>query len=497
MARELKEPRDFGWLGPTGVATRIFGSGEGVASRRIILLLIALSSGLLFLVGLLAVRTTSSAVVVAPVLLIAGSVILAACRGRPWALRACMVVFILTIDASFRGTASSPTAFDAQAFVKMMVAGGVLVVGLANLPASMRYFRSVPAIALAVYLALAVASAAYAPEPMFTLIHAVSFVGLFLFTGALVARLSFRDIMTTALVVLGFHVLLALAFAPLGKVPPAWMISGDGGTVFRLQGFVGHPLRLADVASLGVLCAWVMWLQGWLQLRLLVVVLALGAATLVLAHERMPVAACLLALMSLGRYRPLAAWCVLGLVIAGLFSAMFAPAIINGLAAAVSRGGGAEEIFTLTGRVEVWRQSLLIAADRPFFGYGFSSAVHVFAERYHVARGYALPTGAEGTLPQSLIGLGVIGTAFLVVTLISMLAFSIRNRDSMLNPFICYMFFTGITTSNAIGRSVNGATLFWMLAICLIATAVRSPARSNHVRFPAPRPLISAGAASD
>lgn len=476
MARESAEIRHSVWLDVSGVASRIFGSGDGVASRRIILVVIALSSGLLFAAGLLAVRSTSAAVVVAPVLLIAGSVIFAASRGRPWALKTWMVVFVLVIDSSIRGSPASPLSLDAQVLVKMLVIAGMMVVGLANLPASTRYFRSVPAAALWLYLALAVASSLYAPEPMFTLVHAVSFVAVFLFAGALVARLSFRDIMSTALVVLGVHVVLALAFAPLGKVPPVWMISGDGGTVFRLQGLVGHPLRLADVASLWVLCAWVMWLQGWLQLRLLFIVLALGAVTLVLAHERMPVAACILSLMSLGRYRPLAAWGVSALVLAGLFSAVLAPDIINGLAAAVSRGGQAEEIWTLTGRLEVWRQSLIIAADRPLFGYGFSSAMHVFAERYHVPRGYSLPSGAEGTLPQSLIGLGVVGTLLLVLTLASLIVFAVKNRDSVLNPFICYTFFTGITTSNAIGRSVNGATLFWMVAICLLAAAASKSA---------------------
>lgn len=488
MAWRSEEIRDYGWPGLSGVASRIFQSGDGVMFRWAALAVIAVSFGTLFVAGVAMDKVAPGAVVAAPVLLIAGIVILAACRGQPWALRACMVVFILTIDSAVRGSPASPLTFDAQVLAKMLVTGGILIVGVANLPASMRYFRSVPAMALSLYLTLAVASCLYSPEPLFTLIHSVSFIAIFLFAGALVARLGFRDIMMTSLLVLGFHVVITLALAPLGRVPPVWMISGEGGNVVRLQGFVGHPLRLADVASLWILCAWVMWLQGWLRLRFLLIVLALGAVTLALAHERMPIAACLLGLMSLGRYRPLAVWFVLATALAALFAAILAPGIITAFATAISRGGGAEEIFTLTGRLELWRQSLIIFMDRPLFGFGFSAAGHVLAERYHVPRGGSLPSGAEGMIPQSLLSLGLIGTALLILTLVSLIVFAVRNRNSVLNPFICYAFFTGVTTASAIGRSVNGATLYWMMAICLVA-AFTVPHRSTPARRPAGLPL--------
>ena len=469
MLRESGQLRDPYRLGVFGFASRWLGSGDGTTFRWIAFGVIAAAFGILFVVGLAMDKAMPGAVIVAPVLMIAGFVILVACRGEPWALKACMVVFILVIDSAVRGSPASPLSFDTQVLVKMLVIAGILMVGLANLPASISYFRSVPATALSLYLILAVASSLYSPEPAFTLIHSVSFIAVFLFAGALVARLSFRDIMMTSLIVLGIHVVVTLACAPLGRVPPVWMISGEGGNIIRLQGFVGHPLRLADVAAIWVLCAWVMWLQGWLRLRFLVVILALGAITLALAHERMPIAACLLGLMSIGRFRPLAMWAVFALVLAALFSAIFAPGIVTGFATAISRGGGTEEIFTLTGRLELWRQSLVITMERPLFGFGFSAAGHVLAERYQVPRGGSLPSGAEGTIPQSLLSLGLIGTTLLVVTLVSLIVYAVRNRDSVLNPFICYAFFTGLTTASAIGRSVNGATLYWMMAVSLVA----------------------------
>jgi membrane-bound ClpP family serine protease len=91
---------------------------------------------LTILVGIYAERSHPGAVLAAPLLFGAGSVIVAACMGKRWALKICLFTLIVIGFMSFRSRDATDLSVDSSIIYRLAVWSAVFVIGLATLLAS-------------------------------------------------------------------------------------------------------------------------------------------------------------------------------------------------------------------------------------------------------------------------------------------------------------------------------------------------------------------------
>jgi O-antigen ligase len=376
------------------------------------------------------------------------------------------------MDATLRRTETRDVVIDPQIIIKFAIWMALFLVGLANLPASVRYFRSIPNFAIVTYFLMALLSALYSPFPKYTIGCAAGYLFTFVFMAAVVARLDFKSLLTTALLSLAAHVALSLVLLAIDPNLALW--TNWSGSDRRLTGMLGHPFRLADVAALFALSAWIMWRLNWLSMPALMLAFAMGVPALVLTNERTAIAAFMLSLLAFGQERKASIITLVGILAAGLIALFGVPDLLVNLASSVSRGDNADQGLSLTGRTHIWAISLDAFAHQPILGYGFASTRVLFATQWFDAFGRDQPPPhAHNVVIQSLFTMGIVGTFVLLVAMIGQLTFALRNRDAPINAFICYAFFSGLMNASPVGMTPNVMTIFWMAAFLLAAPAAR------------------------
>jgi O-antigen ligase len=429
---------------------------------------------LTILVGIYAERSHPGAVLAALLLFGAGSVVVPACMGKPWALKICLFTLIVVGFMSFRSRDSTDLSVDSSIIYRLAVWSAVFVIGLANLPASVRYFQNVPYLGLAAYLFLAAGSAIYSLTPTYTLGCAYSYFCMLVFMPAVVARLGIKESLRVAMLAVGTHVLIAVIL---------WFVAPDiviwrnwAGSEARLRGFMGHPTKMAEMAALFLLSALVMWRQQWLTTRAFAFVGLLGAFALFLTQTRSSIAAVALALFSTGRFRPASMAALTAVVLGGMIAVQAIPEALDAIARQASRGEDVEGTLTLTGRTHIWQESLRMFAERPLFGYGFAATRVLFANEFVVKGGSEgeAPPHAHNIVIQSLVTTGIIGTLLLLMPLVIPVIHSLRHRDGVANPLTWYVAIVGLAGLGPIGAAPQPLTLFWMLSLLMIQSTVPS-----------------------
>jgi O-antigen ligase len=424
---------------------------------------------IVFLACFYAERYQTGVVLASPMLLAAGIVVVAACMGRLWAMKICLFAVIFGMEFGIK-SAAGEGAGDASTAYKLAVWLTALVIGLVNLPASMRLLLNLPSLGLLAYLALAIASTTYSVDPRYTFGSAVAVLCLVPFAAAVVARLSVKELLVIFLLALGAHVALALV---LWFVAPGIAVWGRSwGSQIRLRGLTGHPASMGDVAGLCLVTALLLWRERWLSTQAAIGVAILDVAALLLSGTRSSMLGAALAMSSVGRYRPVAiVLCVISLF-GGLLVVYANPSALNAIAYEVARGDNADNVLTLSGRIHIWQQSLLLFEQRPLFGYGYASTRVLFLSEFTLDRSEGeTPPHAHNVIVQSLVTTGIVGTAILLIPLLYPVVHALRNGNSTVNPFVCFVMIMGMMSAAPIGVTPDLLTLVWMITLYLIRSA--------------------------
>jgi hypothetical protein len=443
---------------------------------------------LTILVGIYAEHFQPGAILAAPLLFGAGSVIVAACMGKPLVLKICLFALIVVGFMSLRHRDAMDLSVDTSIVYRLAVWSAALVIGLANLPASIRYFQNASYLGLAAYVLFAAASAIYSLTPTYTLGCAYGYLCMLLFMAAVVARLDLREVLYVAMLAVGTHVLVAVTL---------WFVAPDiaiwknwSGSEERLAGLLGHPFLMAEVTSLFLLSGLVMWRQRWLTTYVFAFVGLLGGFALLLTQTRSSIVAVAVALFSTGRFRPASIVALTVAFLSGVIAIYAVPGALDEIALQASRRGNVEGTLTLSGRMHIWQESLRMFAERPLFGYGYATTRTLFSGEFVTssAKGEA-PPHAHNIIVQSLVTTGLIGTLLLLIPLVVPLIHSMRHRDGLANPLIWCVVLTGFTGIGPIGGAPQVMTLFWMLSLLMTQAdkpatlAMQAANQSAQVRF--------------
>ena len=278
---------------------------------------------------------------------------------------------------------------------------------------------------LVAYLLLAAFSVMWTPVVAYTATRAIQLGTLLFLSYACVRALGpGRTIRALAISVVAYVVISLVAAAPL-----QWSEWTSGA---RLSWFAVHPIQVGTYAATGAILI-ITDLQfgdrADRRRRLKQGLLAFLVLVLVMAVSRGPILAFLVAAISISLLRrapSLAATAAISLFVlitlvvyntaSGLGGILdVAASSDNALLAFLFRGQSAEELATLTGRVELWEAMSVAFREHPVMGHGYQAT--------RVVGMAILPWAGEAHngLAQSLIDLGILGTAILLFTTLRVL----------------------------------------------------------------------------
>jgi O-antigen ligase len=426
----------------------------------------------------------SGSTLAAPLLFAAGGVVVAACMGKRWALQVFLFVLIFGMRLALRKREAADMSADPATLYRLALWSTAFVIGLANLPASVRLLQNLPGLALLAYIALAIASMSYSPVPNYTLGCSVTVLLVLPFLAAVVARLEVKEILTVMVLALGAHVAIAVVLWFIAPQFVTW--TNWAGEQARLRGLFSHPFGMADVAAVCLLSALVMWRERWLATQLFIGMAGLSSIALLLTDTRSAMGATALAAFSVGKHRAIVIVLVVMSMFAGLLSVYAIPGMLDSIAHAVGRVGSAQNTLTLSGRIHIWQQSIILFEREPLFGHGYASTRALFPSEFVTANPEAdAPPHAHNVVMQSLVTTGVVGTAILLVPLLYTAVYLLRNANSVVNPFICYVMVMGMVGLGPIGAAPQLLTLVWMMSLFLIQSfgVVEATGSSRWARY--------------
>ncbi len=271
--------------------------------------------------------------------------------------------------------------------------------------------------------------------------------GTLLFTMAMVSELSVKDILIGLTIGYCMIVLPSLAISPFA-VSFAPVNADSLGEADRLRGFANHPVSLAAICAMLMVCCAA--LMHYMPKRRLILggIIVLALVTLMLSQSRMA----LVAVLASGfifwlRVRPGASWLIpIGVLAATAITLTTASVGLENvlpkeLVKLVSRSGDVNELLTLTGRSFIWDFTLHQIAEAPILGHGHNSSETIFLERFQ----YFTVTHAHNLILQSLFSVGMIGTLFLVTILVIQLRTFLVSPDLFRDVMLVTLLVSGIT----------------------------------------------------
>lgn len=397
-------------------------------------------------------------------------------RGEKWAFILALAVLIFVTDSSFRTRHWTDKTLDWQALLKGLIWMGVGMIGLMRLSRTARLFSTPPVLFTLAFVAMLGMSALWSKMPLYSLQSAMSYFWLLLFGLAAAEVLDETAFLKAIALGCGMVVLPSLAVAPFGTgiVPPS---PGSTGESDRLRGIADHPIPLAEEAALFTFaCAALMRrLKGsGLRIMLALMVVA-GIITVLLTQSRIPPIAMIAAVLSFAAYRK-GGWLLmvpsllLCVTVVLLMESMagFAALLPQGMLEMFARSGSSSEILTLSGRLDIWPYVLDMVGRAPLLGHGHASGMVLFDGFTKWSINHA-----HNAYLQSLLYVGVAGTALLAMALLSQLRIFLVRPSAVRDIVFLYMLLKGMTEQSILSNMPSGAVVLWMITVGMAAMAWR------------------------
>lgn len=452
------------------------------------------ASGILLPAGaalalLTALFAAGTAGVLLPFLILAAAAaivtLIGAVRGTAGAIAVCLVVVSLGLGMNFRVREPGEVGLDWQNGAKLatwVALAGVVALRRRDLAPLMRS----PCYLLAwLYALMALLSTGWSQLPAYTAANALGMMAYLGLAGVTAVRMD----EATALRVMIVSTTILVAAGLVGGImnlDVAWMPPSDVETEYRLQGFSGHPNTFGQMAA--ILCLLVIAAQriGAIGRVSTLLALAIGLAALVACRSRFALTGFLVsyAFVTL-RGRPIGRGLALATFVLAATAAIYAAILpqqeLNALLGSLSRTGDASEMFTLTGRVDLWAAAVQPISRAPFLGYGFVGTEGMLSE--FLPRNFIGATiNPHNMFIQSLMSLGFLGSApaFAMFGLLLVLAFTRPNplRDQM----TIFVLINGFGEAEVYSTPVFlNFILYWAIAQDAVLTSSRGPAASSPV----------------
>jgi O-antigen ligase len=404
-----------------------------------------------------------------------------AAGGSKPAIMLYLALIVFVTDAQFRARGAGEIGADWQNMMKFALWAGAGVIGFAHMPSLRRAFgRLAPACCLA-FIVAAIVSTLYSPAPGYTLGCALALLCFLAFAYALVARLTEAEILWTIVAAL-------TAFLLIG-----WVVYYENPALGTSQFWVDDiiELRMCGIAgqanNLGAACAkflgalFLLWWTGRIRLIVLVPLTALGLITLAASEGRTATVAVIAAVAVVILARSV--WLAAGAVLGGLGALLTVTVLslrLDMITDRLSRSGDPNEVFTLTGRLDIWSVVWTRIEQKPLLGWGYNASKVVLGQFEGFNYGLMVDT-AHNMLLQLLLSIGFVGTLPIIVVLLSLIWNVVVRPYPFRDFFLTIIIVTGISDAIALGSTPTVMTLLFFI-ICILP-----PTRSRSIEV---RPLF-------
>ncbi|MGO4573835.1 O-antigen ligase family protein [Microvirga sp. 2TAF3] len=377
----------------------------------------ALLVALGWIVALMTAISFGPAAYLAPVLGLALSVVtivtLHAAWKRPAATALLFAFIIFALNFNFRQRELGVTGLDWQNGVKLASWSVLLTLGLIRWR-QIAFFLKEPAFCLSfAYATVALASACWSEVPAYT---AASATGLFAYLA--LACFVANDLSESAALrimvwALGTYVAIGLTGGIL--VPGiTWLAPSAEESLNRLQGFSGHPNVFGQEIGVFITITLIAWRSRLIGKLVSYFLLMLGAVAILATGSRTTLLALMIAwgavVLRSSRHGSIAVFlgaCCLSIIL--MIAAVGGLSDLGDLLSQLSRTGHEREIFTLTGRTEVWSTVWDLILQKPFFGWGYNGTEELISSNMSPSfTGTAV--NAHNMFLQSLLSLGFLGS---------------------------------------------------------------------------------------
>lgn len=434
----------------------------------------ALFGFLACLAAVLAVAPAAPAAIALPIAFVAALWSLpffaALIRAESWALQILLALVLFVTIGNFRSRAWTDKSLDWQVLLKGSVWLTAGAVGALHLSRTWPLLAMPRVLAGGLFLAILLISTLWSPVPGYTLMSAGAYVCLFLFALTLVHHLDQRALLLAAAVGLGAIVVPSLMLAPVTNSLAGFSPGSTAALENRLAGLSDHPIGLAETSALFILACGALVPKVARRRWLLVVLIAVGLATMALTQSRMPGVAMLVAVTVVAVYRR-GAWGALLPFVLLVGTGVTLLVLSYGLDALlsrdvlrlVSRSGSVQEVTTLSGRLRVWEVVLAQIAAAPWFGYGHAAGQEVLFSRFD---SWSL-VHAHNLFLQSLLFVGIIGTLPLAGAVLAQIRAFFRAPNAFRDAILFYTLILGVTETSLLSNMPGPQSLLWMLALVM------------------------------
>jgi len=388
--------------------------------------------------------------------------------GRGWALTGYLCLLVLLMDATLRARDDlQDTSADWQSLAKLAVWAGALAIGLVHLPRTHRMIFRTPAVCIVLFGLWATMTAVYSPSPMFSVGAGMSFLGLALFTPAVLEKLKPESVLYALAGTLAVFLVLSwlvYLFVPEIGSTSYYTTQGD---MYRMSGLAGKPTNLGRLSATLIGTVFALVLMKRLDRKWAVLAVILALATLFESQTRTALAGIVLAVAAVMlRRRPV--WLLLALSAGGI--ALYALGLrgieldLEQVARPLARSGNVQEIFTFTGRTGIWKFVIGKIAESPWLGYGYGSSRIIIAGGYSSEWGFTTQS-SHNTLLQSLLTTGIIGTSLIVFMLARQVKQFFTAPDPFCDVMLVFLLTNAMMESLIVGGAPGVLTLVWLITV--------------------------------
>ncbi len=380
-----------------------------------------------------------------------------------------------------------------QIYLRLLVSLASGVAGLFWLfPVSYRDFLTWPGILVTIYTLWNGVSVVFSIEPMYSMAAWCSLFGIVLFIPAGMRVLGATDLLKT----MGFSTALYLAgswiaywyFPEIG----IWQEKITQTDIVERMGGLGHPNELGFYSAYTLILFSVLTVSRKVSPLVSAPVLLMATITLVSCLSRTSMLVTVLALLVVlqGWLRLRANTAIVFFVASLAFLLLFAALstgrldwIVEDTLLSLTKSGNTDELFTATGRTEIWAYGLGRILESPLFGYGYCTARFVMIDHSFHCHNIVLNTALNG----GLVAGAVVGIAWCYL-----LFCVFFRRDFAIDGLAITIVVVGLVEEmiGAPSPSVNlfifVVALFWrQLGMSLWAATVSSGSRLRNANQPA------------
>ena len=394
-------------------------------------------------------------------------IVVKAGAGSRGAVMILLAAIVFLSDAQLRARGAGDTDADWQSLLKFAVWMAAGLVGVVWLPPAQRILGRPGSALILAYVTIALLSAFYAPSFVYSFGGALSVGALYVFGFTVTRTLTIKDILWTA--VLAMAVFLAIGWVVFIVNPdlgasPFWTVNG---MFDRFCGISGQADNMGSTCAKYIGAVFLLWRMGDCRMRYAVPLAGLGVASLVASDARtgmISLAAGLGAVML-----PRTRWGLFGgatcLLLLALVS-LGTPSRLDGITKSFSRSGDPSELYTLTGRLEIWNFAEEKVLESPTVGYGYNSSKVILGQHLGFENGLMVDT-AHNLWLQNMLSVGLIGTLPMAALFVWLAIQYVRRPSDFRDFFAVSAFVAGMADNQAFGTTPTVMMMLFFTASLL------------------------------